>query len=93
MASRVIERAEASKPVRAVGKAGTDISQALHGAILAGGEPIRTLVDILHGTWLGHPLHPVLTDVTIGAWTQAQPAFDVRVVESKVQVKLRDDNG
>lgn len=23
---------------------------------------------MLHGTWLGHPLHPVLTDVTIGAW-------------------------
>jgi len=25
--------------------------------------------DALHGTWLGIPLHPVLTDVTIGAWT------------------------
>lgn len=27
--------------------------------------------DLLSGTWLGHPLHPVLTDVTIGAWTSA----------------------
>ncbi|MDQ3920253.1 MAG: Rieske 2Fe-2S domain-containing protein [Acidobacteriota bacterium] len=27
--------------------------------------------DFLHGTWLGHPLHPVLTDVPIGAWTAA----------------------
>jgi nitrite reductase/ring-hydroxylating ferredoxin subunit/uncharacterized membrane protein len=27
--------------------------------------------DALHGTWLGHPLHPVLTDVPIGAWTSA----------------------
>jgi nitrite reductase/ring-hydroxylating ferredoxin subunit/uncharacterized membrane protein len=27
--------------------------------------------DLLHGTWLGHPLHPVLTDVPIGAWTAA----------------------
>jgi len=26
------------------------------------------LKDFLHGTWLGHPLHPVLTDVPIGAW-------------------------
>jgi nitrite reductase/ring-hydroxylating ferredoxin subunit/uncharacterized membrane protein len=23
---------------------------------------------LLHGTWMGHPLHPVLTDITIGAW-------------------------
>jgi nitrite reductase/ring-hydroxylating ferredoxin subunit/uncharacterized membrane protein len=23
---------------------------------------------VLSGTWLGHPLHPVLTDVPIGAW-------------------------
>lgn len=27
--------------------------------------------DFLHGTWLGHPLHPVITDVPIGAWTAA----------------------
>ncbi|HEX2272816.1 MAG TPA: Rieske 2Fe-2S domain-containing protein [Acidimicrobiales bacterium] len=27
--------------------------------------------DALSGTWLGHPLHPLLTDVTIGAWTSA----------------------
>jgi nitrite reductase/ring-hydroxylating ferredoxin subunit/uncharacterized membrane protein len=26
------------------------------------------LKDLLSGTWLGHPLHPVLTDVTIGSW-------------------------
>ena len=27
--------------------------------------------DILHGKWLGHPLHPVLTDIPVGAWTVA----------------------
>jgi nitrite reductase/ring-hydroxylating ferredoxin subunit/uncharacterized membrane protein len=27
--------------------------------------------DFLHGTWLGHPLHPVLVQVPIGAWTSA----------------------
>jgi nitrite reductase/ring-hydroxylating ferredoxin subunit len=27
--------------------------------------------DALHGVWLGHPLHPPLTDVPIGAWTAA----------------------
>jgi nitrite reductase/ring-hydroxylating ferredoxin subunit/uncharacterized membrane protein len=27
--------------------------------------------DALSGTWLGHALHPLLTDVPIGAWTSA----------------------
>jgi nitrite reductase/ring-hydroxylating ferredoxin subunit/uncharacterized membrane protein len=27
--------------------------------------------DLLSGTWLGHPLHPLLTDVPIGAWTSS----------------------
>src|SRR3954464_8626193 len=29
------------------------------------------LKDFLHGTWLGHPLHPVLVQVTDGSWTSA----------------------
>jgi len=31
----------------------------------------RATKNALHGTWLGHPLHPVLTDVPVGAWTVA----------------------
>ncbi|HEX2089918.1 MAG TPA: Rieske 2Fe-2S domain-containing protein [Actinomycetota bacterium] len=27
--------------------------------------------DVLSGTWLGHPIHPVLTDLVVGAWTSA----------------------
>ncbi|MDQ3631667.1 MAG: (2Fe-2S)-binding protein, partial [Actinomycetota bacterium] len=27
--------------------------------------------DALSGSWLGHALHPLLTDVPIGAWTSA----------------------
>ena len=27
--------------------------------------------DFLHGKWLGHALHPVLTDIPVGAWTAA----------------------
>ncbi|MEA2621939.1 MAG: hypothetical protein QOH61_849 [Chloroflexota bacterium] len=30
--------------------------------------PLRWLKDFLNGTWLGHPLHAVLTDVPIGAF-------------------------
>src|SRR6266508_4132951 len=35
---------------------------------LVGTGPVK---DLLAGTWMGHPLHPLLTDVTIGAWTSA----------------------
>src|SRR5260370_36401629 len=35
------------------------------------GRPGHSLKTFLHGTWLGHPLHPVLTDIPIGAWTIA----------------------
>lgn len=39
------------------------------------GETGRMIKDALHGRWLGHPLHPVLTDIPIGAWMMAQ-VFD-----------------
>lgn len=35
---------------------------------LPGGQRTK---DWLNGTWLGHPLHPALTDVPMGAWTAA----------------------
>jgi nitrite reductase/ring-hydroxylating ferredoxin subunit/uncharacterized membrane protein len=36
---------------------------------LFSGQTLATQVkDFIHGTWLGHPLHPALTDVPIGAW-------------------------
>jgi nitrite reductase/ring-hydroxylating ferredoxin subunit/uncharacterized membrane protein len=31
----------------------------------------RPLKDIVSGTWLGHSLHPLLTDVPIGTWTSS----------------------
>jgi len=35
----------------------------------------RQAKNFLHGTWIGHPLHVILTDIPIGAWTVAV-AFD-----------------
>jgi nitrite reductase/ring-hydroxylating ferredoxin subunit/uncharacterized membrane protein len=32
---------------------------------------VAKLKNLLHGVGFGHPLHPVLTDVPIGAWTAA----------------------
>ncbi len=55
---------------------GEALAETLHAAILKGGAPTRTLADMLHGTWLGHPLHAVLTDLVIGAWG-AGAVFDV----------------
>ena len=34
----------------------------------AGPGPVK---DLLSGTWMGHALHPLLTDVVIGCWTSA----------------------
>jgi len=35
------------------------------------GEAGRQVKNALHGTWMGHPLHPAITDVPLGAWTAA----------------------
>lgn len=34
-------------------------------------KPPRRLKSLLNGTFLGHPLHPAITDIPIGAWTIA----------------------
>ena len=56
------------------------ISDSLQNAIKAvigsNRKPPRRLKTLLHGTWLGHPLHPALTDVPIGAWLLAV-IFDI----------------
>ncbi len=39
-------------------------------------KPPRRFKSLLHGTWLGHPLHPAITDVPIGAWLLAV-IFDI----------------
>ncbi len=33
------------------------------------GETGRRMKDALQGKWLGHPLHPALTAIPLGAWT------------------------
>ena len=33
------------------------------------GQPNRRIKDLFNGTWLGHALHPVFTDIPIGAWS------------------------
>ncbi|HET6312841.1 MAG TPA: Rieske 2Fe-2S domain-containing protein [Chloroflexia bacterium] len=38
----------------------------------SGGEVGKVAKDFLNGVWLGHPLHPVITDVPVGGWTITQ---------------------
>ena len=47
------------------------LGQAVSTAFGSTGPVGRQVQNFLHGTWLGHPLHPVLTDAPIGAWTTA----------------------
>jgi nitrite reductase/ring-hydroxylating ferredoxin subunit/uncharacterized membrane protein len=39
-------------------------------------EATRQVTDVLHGKQMGHPLHPVLTDLTIGSWSYGL-VFDI----------------
>jgi nitrite reductase/ring-hydroxylating ferredoxin subunit len=39
-------------------------------AVLSALRP-QAVKDFLHGTWLGHPLHPVLVQVPVGSWLSA----------------------
>ena len=59
----VIDRIENASPLDPVVKSVRKIVNAALGPQL-----VR---DALHGLWLGHPLHPMLSDVPIGAWTSA----------------------
>ena len=52
-------------------QAGEVIQPAVTDVFKAAGPSGQAIKNFLHGTWLGHPLHPVLTDVPIGSWTAA----------------------
>jgi nitrite reductase/ring-hydroxylating ferredoxin subunit/uncharacterized membrane protein len=47
------------------------VSELLQRAVRSAVPQESELKDLLSGTWLGHPLHPPLTDVVIGTWTSA----------------------
>ena len=58
----------------------SDVVQRAANEALTGGSARRKLDTFLNGTWLGHPLHPVLTDVPVGAWTVASALDAVEAV-------------
>jgi nitrite reductase/ring-hydroxylating ferredoxin subunit/uncharacterized membrane protein len=46
------------------------VSDRLQSAVTAAVRP-QALRDLLHGTWLGHPLHPVMVQLPVGAFMSA----------------------
>jgi nitrite reductase/ring-hydroxylating ferredoxin subunit/uncharacterized membrane protein len=47
------------------------LSKAIRHVYESAGPVGNEAKNALHGVWLGHPLHPVFTDVPVGAWTTA----------------------
>lgn len=50
-----------------LGTVGDAVQPAIHDAL----SQLGPLKDVLHGKFLGHPLHPAVTDIPVGAWTTA----------------------
>ncbi|MGB7556136.1 MAG: DUF2231 domain-containing protein [Candidatus Korobacteraceae bacterium] len=65
-----------SSPVPVSQPVDDKLQKLLDKALYGGGHPsAQKIRNFLNGTWLGEPLHVVLTDVPVGAWTVAM-AFD-----------------
>src|SRR5271169_54274 len=71
-----VDSVRASLPAPVPQPVDEKLQKLLDKALYGGGHPsAQKLRNILNGTWLGEPLHVVLTDVPVGAWTVAM-AFD-----------------
>lgn len=55
---------------------------------LLGPDGSATVKDALYGTWLGHPLHPVMTDLPIGFWTSSA-VLDAAGMERGADITLK----
>jgi nitrite reductase/ring-hydroxylating ferredoxin subunit/uncharacterized membrane protein len=82
----LVARIEAEEALDGVGK---PVGKAVRTAVSASG-----LQDVLSGTWLGHAVHPMLTDVVIGSFTSASlldllaPAGDGSASEKLIALGL-----
>lgn len=48
---------------------GDPLQQYVSALFANGGVTGKQVKNLLNGTWLGHPVHPMMTDVPVGAWT------------------------
>jgi nitrite reductase/ring-hydroxylating ferredoxin subunit/uncharacterized membrane protein len=76
----------ASKPVE------EKLQKLLDKALYANGRPsAQKIRNFLNGTWLGEPLHVVLTDVPIGAWTVAIMFDALDLIRNRREFSLAAD--
>jgi nitrite reductase/ring-hydroxylating ferredoxin subunit/uncharacterized membrane protein len=89
--TRVLQRSFTGFAEQIGSMAGLDpLAARLHGLLdpLFGSEGNPSLKDALYGTWLGHPLHPVVTDLPIGFWTSSF-VLDLAGMERGADITLR----
>src|SRR5258707_11486248 len=68
------------------------LQKAIDKALYANGNPgAQKIRNFLNGTWLGEPLHVVLTDVPIGAWTVALACDALSLITSRPEFALAAD--
>jgi nitrite reductase/ring-hydroxylating ferredoxin subunit/uncharacterized membrane protein len=71
-----VESSRGSSPALPRQPVDEKLQKSLDRFLYGGGRPsAQKIRNFLNGTWLGEPLHVVLTDVPVGAWTVAM-AFD-----------------
>ena len=68
------------------------LQKAIDKVLYANGNPAAQKArNFLNGTWLGEPLHVVLTDVPIGAWTVAMVFDALEMINSRHEFALAAD--
>lgn len=61
----LVEKQEWLQPVQDKGQ------ELILDAFAAAGPAGQVAKNTLHGVWLGHPLHPAISDIPVGSWTVA----------------------
>jgi hypothetical protein len=65
------------------------LQKAIHKVFqVTGGRQVK---NFLHGTWIGHPLYVILTDVPIGAWTTAIVFDTLDSMDSRREYRVGTD--
>lgn len=68
------------------------LQKLLDKALYANGRPsAQKIRNFLNGTWLGEPLHVILTDVPIGAWTVAIMLDALDLIRNRREFSLAAD--
>ena len=63
----------------------------VHKTFASGGERGQAVKNFLNGTWIGEPLHVILTDIPIGAWAVALVFDGLDFISDKREFALAAD--